>query len=105
MKRSSCGCIRHRRSKKRGGRGEGKREERRAKGERYESAQCSVLSVLLWPFALRSEPLPSLRRTRRAFSLLEVVIALTILAMITTTLFAIIKGSVKGASDMEALAA
>jgi len=43
-------------------------------------------------------------RTSRAFpafSLLEVVIALTILAMITTTLFAIIKGSVKGASDIE----
>ena len=36
-----------------------------------------------------------------AFSLLEVVIALTILAMITGTLFAIIKGSVRGASDIE----
>lgn len=44
-----------------------------------------------------------LLRSCRAFSLLEVVIALTILAMITTTLFAIIKGSVKGASDIERL--
>lgn len=41
------------------------------------------------------------RRGVAAFSLLEVVIALTILAMITTSLFAIIKGSVKGASDIE----
>ncbi len=43
------------------------------------------------------------RRTlnSKAFSLLEVVIALTILAMITGTLFAIIKGSVRGASDIE----
>lgn len=40
-------------------------------------------------------------KIRRGFSLLEVVIALTILAMISTTLFAIIKGSVKGASDIE----
>lgn len=40
-------------------------------------------------------------RTANGFSLLEVVIALTILAMISTTLFAIIKGSVKGASDIE----
>jgi prepilin-type N-terminal cleavage/methylation domain-containing protein len=39
--------------------------------------------------------------TENGFSLLEVVIALTILAMISTTLFAIIKGSVKGASDIE----
>jgi len=45
----------------------------------------------------------STKHSRRAFSLLEVVIALTILAMITTTLFAIIKGSVKGASDIERL--
>lgn len=41
------------------------------------------------------------RRTAKGFSLLEVVIALTILAMITGTLFAIIRGSVKGASDIE----
>jgi len=45
----------------------------------------------------------STKHSRRAFSLLEVVIALTILAIITTTLFAIIKGSVKGASDIERL--
>ena len=39
----------------------------------------------------------------RGFSLIEVVIGMTILAMITTTLFAIIKGSVKGAADVEKL--
>lgn len=43
------------------------------------------------------------RSSTRGFSLIEVVIALTILAMITTTLFAIIRGSVKGASDIERL--
>jgi prepilin-type N-terminal cleavage/methylation domain-containing protein len=41
------------------------------------------------------------RAMHAAFSLLEVVIALTILALISTTLFAIIKGSVKGASDIQ----
>lgn len=45
----------------------------------------------------------TLRRTSCGFSLLEVVIALTILAMISTTLFAIIRGSVKGAADIERL--
>lgn len=39
----------------------------------------------------------------RGFSLIEVVIGMTILAMISTTLFAIIKGSVKGAADVEKL--
>lgn len=37
----------------------------------------------------------------RGFSLLEVVIAMVILGMITATLFAIIRGSVKGAADIE----
>lgn len=78
-----------------------KSEGRRAKGMKVLSAQCSVFCYGPLPYALSS--LPLLRRTRRAFSLLEVVIALTILAMITTTLFAIIKGSVKGASDIERL--
>ncbi len=41
--------------------------------------------------------------TSPAFSLLEVVIALVILGMISTTLFAIIRGSVKGAGDIERL--
>ena len=40
---------------------------------------------------------------RLGFSLIEVVIGMTILAMISTTLFAIIKGSVKGAADIEKL--
>ncbi|MBL9117950.1 MAG: prepilin-type N-terminal cleavage/methylation domain-containing protein [Verrucomicrobiaceae bacterium] len=40
-------------------------------------------------------------RDKKGFSLLEVVIALVILGMITTTLFAIIRGSVKGAADIE----
>lgn len=45
---------------------------------------------------------PPTRRTS-GFSLLEVVIAMTILAMISTSLFAIIRGSVKGAADIERL--
>ncbi len=46
---------------------------------------------------------PFQRTASRGFSLIEVVIGMTILAMISTTLFAIIKGSVKGASDIEKL--
>jgi len=41
------------------------------------------------------------RRSVRAFTLMEVVIALTILGMITGTLFSIIQGSVKGAAQIE----
>ncbi len=53
---------------------------------------------------MRTRPPSTLRSRRpRGFSLIEVVIGMTILAMITTTLFAIIKGSVKGASDIEKL--
>ena len=44
-----------------------------------------------------------LRRCRGAFTLIEVVIGLTILAMITGTLFAIIRGAVSGAADIERL--
>jgi prepilin-type N-terminal cleavage/methylation domain-containing protein len=40
-------------------------------------------------------------RTVRAFSLIEVVVALTILAMITGSLFAILQGSVRGATQIE----
>ena len=47
--------------------------------------------------------MPLRSRRDRGFSLIEVVIGMTILAMITTTLFGIIKGSVKGASDIEKL--
>jgi len=43
---------------------------------------------------------PSPRR-RSAFTLIEVVIGITILSMITATLFAIIRGSVRGASEIE----
>ena len=39
----------------------------------------------------------------RAFTLIEVVVALTILAMITGTLFAIIQGSVRAAAQIELL--
>ena len=46
---------------------------------------------------------PNRLQRQRGFSLIEVVIGMTILAMISTTLFAIIKGSVKGASDIEKL--
>lgn len=42
-------------------------------------------------------------RERSAFTLMEVVIALTILGMITGTLFSIIQGSVRGASQIEQL--
>lgn len=40
-------------------------------------------------------------RTRTAFTLIEVVIGITILSMITATLFAIIRGSVRGAAEIE----
>jgi prepilin-type N-terminal cleavage/methylation domain-containing protein len=43
------------------------------------------------------------QRTATGFTLLEVVIALTILGLITGTLFAIIRGSVKGSVDIEKL--
>lgn len=42
-------------------------------------------------------------RWARAFTLMEVVIALTILGLITGTLFAIIQGSVRGAAQIEQL--
>lgn len=38
---------------------------------------------------------------RAAFTLIEVVIGLTILSMITATLFAIIRGSIRGAAEIE----
>ncbi len=44
--------------------------------------------------------LPSHRRLP-AFTLIEVVIGITILSMITATLFAIIRGSVRGAAEIE----
>ncbi len=44
--------------------------------------------------------LPSHRR-HSAFTLIEVVIGITILSMITATLFAIIRGSVRGAAEIE----
>ncbi len=43
------------------------------------------------------------KKGRHAFTLIEVVVALTILAMITGTLFAIIQGSVRAASQIEKL--
>ncbi len=45
----------------------------------------------------------SLARRASGFSLIEVIIGMTILAMITASLFGIIKGSIKGASDVEKL--
>src|SRR5690606_30641101 len=41
------------------------------------------------------------RRRRGGFTLMEVVVALAILAMITGSLFAILQGSVRGASQIE----
>ncbi len=50
-------------------------------------------------------PRNSSQRTsqRAGFTLIEVVIGITILSMITGTLFAIIRGSVRGASEIEKL--
>lgn len=42
-------------------------------------------------------------KRRSAFTLIEVVIGMTILSMITVTLFAIIRGSMRGASEIEQL--
>ncbi|OYW73989.1 MAG: hypothetical protein B7Z37_19495 [Verrucomicrobia bacterium 12-59-8] len=44
---------------------------------------------------------PPSHRRRAAFTLIEVVIGITILSMITATLFAIIRGSVRGAAEIE----
>lgn len=46
---------------------------------------------------------PSGLRRRGGFTLIEIVMGLTILAMITGTLFAIIRGSIKAATDIERL--
>ncbi len=46
---------------------------------------------------------PRRSRRRSAFTLIEVVIGMTILSMITVTLFAIIRGSMRGASEIEQL--
>ncbi len=46
---------------------------------------------------------PIHHQLRRAFSLIEVVVAITILALITTSLFAIIRGAVRGATEIELL--
>ncbi len=51
-----------------------------------------------------SRPLPDrYRRLSRAFTLLEVVIALTMLAMFSGTLFSLIRGSVKAAAEIQQL--
>ncbi len=46
---------------------------------------------------------PPRTRRRTAFTLIEVVIGITILSMITGTLFAIIRGSIQGAAEIEQL--
>lgn len=46
---------------------------------------------------------PHSDRRRPAFTLIEVVIGITLLSMITATLFAIIRGSMRGASEIEQL--
>jgi type II secretory pathway pseudopilin PulG len=46
---------------------------------------------------------PHRSKRRSAFTLIEVVIGMTILSMITVTLFAIIRGSMRGASEIEQL--
>lgn len=49
----------------------------------------------------RASSLFALRPSRSAFTLIEVVIGLTLLSMITVTLFAIIRGSVQSAAEIE----
>lgn len=51
----------------------------------------------------RSRPPAAGQARHPAFTLIEVVIGITILSMITVTLFAIIRGSMKGASEIEHL--
>jgi type II secretory pathway pseudopilin PulG len=46
---------------------------------------------------------PHRSKRRSAFTLIEVVIGMTILSMITVTLFAIIRGSMRGAAEIEQL--
>lgn len=46
---------------------------------------------------------PPSNRRHAAFTLIEVVIGITILSMITATLFAIIRGSIRGAAEIEQL--
>jgi type II secretory pathway pseudopilin PulG len=53
-----------------------------------------------WSRAVRTITHPP-STIHHAFTLIEVVIGLTILTMITGTLFAIVKGSVRGAADIE----
>lgn len=57
------------------------------------SSKGDVSSLRSWPE----------RRAVAAFTLIEVVVALTILGLITGSLFAIIQGSVRGAADIERL--
>lgn len=54
---------------------------------------------------MSTNPHSSKRRVkaRQGFTLIEVVIGITILAMITVTLFAIIRGSMRGAAEIEQL--
>jgi hypothetical protein len=96
-------------------------EERRAKGaesnpESYDSpwptpssaSQFPIFSSQFSVFNLHtlhqhskaplSSSLFALRPSRSAFTLIEVVIGITLLSMITVTLFAIIRGSVQSAA-------
>lgn len=52
---------------------------------------------------LPSSKVPRALRRTPGFTLIEVVIGMTILAMITVTLFAIIRGSMRGASEIQQL--
>lgn len=71
-------------------------------GQRVPSPLADVFRDDSRPNAQRCS-LPSALRSPRAFTLIEVVIGLTILSMITVTLFAIIRGSVRGAAEIEQL--
>lgn len=74
--------------------------ERRAKGL---ESQPRLRCVSKRQSPQTGSSLFALRSTRRAFTLIEVVIGITLLSMITATLFAIIRGSMRGASEIEQL--
>ena len=77
-------------------------DARRLKSEKRGSPGFCRVPVGMRIFNSRPSDLHSnARRGFAAFTLIEVVIGLTILAMITGTLFAIVRGAVRGAAEIE----
>lgn len=74
-------------------------EKHETRNSKFEIRSLNPLVPISVPFVVpKTHPQPLLAR---AFTLMEVVIALTILGMITGTLFAIIQGSVRAAAQIE----